>query len=244
MIVDVVNEFINTFEKDLEKVLIEINTLAGIKLVKISERDILKYENIWQEILIDAGYINLISDSVKNFNVIHPLINEELKKNKLFQKMEEKHLLEVKYVKEMYIKDLRKIGMDAGTTIKKNLYKLYLAGTPEYELVNAVRKELEGTKWGGYSKTYMNTAINDYTTLVFEKKIEGLTKDIRWVYEGIQDNKTRSFCNSILNKNISYTTSEKDNIKNDYRRRYNCRHYFVPVKTSMLKDLGFEDNIH
>jgi len=236
-------EYISKFDKRLEGIFKKINTMATVEIINANIDDVLDFDIIWADILQESGYNDLIQRYVNTLDDMQGSISKILDEAGLLETLtpDQKHRLLV--VKKLQIKDLQRIGMDKGLAMKKGLYNNILAGKTKADLLESMEAELLGTKYQSYAKTYASTGINDYRQAVINQRVEEFQddEDVVWVYEGNDvDKVTRDFCKHILKANKAYSTSEKNKLESDKRRKWNCRHTFIPMYKEDALEEGYK----
>jgi len=188
--------------------------------------------------LVMNRYVNTLDDLQGSLNAI-------LDESGLLKTLGDEQIKRLTAIKELQIKGIEQIGIDAGLTLKKGLYNNVLAGKTKADLLEAMAGELGGTKYVSYAKTYANTAINDYRQATLNQRAEPLKddEDIVWIYDGNDvDDVTRPFCADVLEANRAYSTDEKNELESAPERAWNCRHFFTFVTKDDAVDLGYEVN--
>lgn len=237
-----INKITNQFERGLEKVSLQIKRNANKIIPNLSEQEFLNFELVWADILKNSGYYDLVNTYIKQLNKLNTPFNEVLNAININPKLNDTNIAKLNIIKELQLKDLNKLGIDAGSRIKLLLANEFITGTDNIIFYDKLKESLESIKLGGYAKTYINTSINDYRQAVFTLKEQQMKskEPIVWVYEGNDiDNKMRPLCQCLLNKNAYYSKSDKDLIVNDDRRRYNCRHHLLPLTEEQAINLGY-----
>ncbi|MBT6554032.1 MAG: hypothetical protein HON50_00310 [Candidatus Marinimicrobia bacterium] len=240
------DDIIDKFDKRLEQIFKKINVLATARIANITDIDeVVKFDIIWRGILEEAGYYNLLQRYVNTLDDLQGSLNAILDESGLLKTLGDEQIKRLTAIKELQIKGIEQIGIDAGLTLKKGLYNNVLAGKTKADLLEAMTGELGGTKYVSYAKTYANTAINDYRQATLNQRAEPLKddEDIVWIYDGNDvDDVTRPFCADVLEANRAYSTDEKNELESAPERAWNCRHFFTFVTKDDAVDLGYEVN--
>jgi len=240
------DDIIDKFDKRLEQIFKKINVLATARIANITDIDeVVKFDIIWRGILEEAGYYNLLQRYVNTLDDLQGSLNAILDESGLLKTLGDEQIKRLTAIKELQIKGIEQIGIDAGLTLKKGLYNNVLAGKTKADLLEAMAGELGGTKYVSYAKTYANTAINDYRQATLNQRAEPLKDDddIVWIYDGNDvDDVTRPFCADVLEANRAYSTDEKNELESAPERAWNCRHFFTFVTKDDAVDLGYEVN--
>lgn len=235
-------ELIDKFDKRLEPIFKKINTLATAKVLETKINDVVNFELIWADILKQSGYNELLQRYVNSLDSINGSLNKILDEAGLLKTLSSEQISALTAVKQIQVKDLSKIGMDAGIALKKSLYNNILAGKTKADLLEAMKQELTFSKYEAYAKTYANTGINDYRQAILNQRVKDFESDddVVYIYQGNDvDSVTRDFCKNILRANRAYSKSEKDRLENDQRRKWNCRHLFVPIYKDDAIEQGY-----
>jgi len=237
-------DIINKLDKRLEEVWRKVNQLATVRIANIVDIDeVVQFDIIWRGILEEAGYYNLMQRYVNTLDDLQASLNEVLDEAGLLRSLSNDQLKRLTAIKELQIKGLEQIGIDAGLALKRGLYNNLLAGKTKADLLDAISEQLSGTKYLSYSKTYANTAVNDYRQASMNQRAEQFAgdPDIVWIYDGNDiDNVTRPFCEDILTSNKAYSTEQKDILENAPERAWNCRHFFTFISRADAIELGYE----
>jgi len=236
-------DIIAKFDKRLEKVFKKINVLATSRVANISDIDeVVKFDLIWRSILKDSGYYDMLQRYTNTLDDLQGSLSAVLKEAGLFKTLGKDQIKRLTAIKELQIKGIEQIGIDAGLTLKKGLYNNVLAGKTKANLLEAMSGQLGGTKYASYAKTYANTAINDYRQATLNQRAEVLDgdEDIVWIYDGNDiDDVTRDFCAEVLVANTAYETDEKNELEASPERAWNCRHFFTFVTRQDAVDMGY-----
>ena len=238
------DDIINKFDKRLESIFKKINTLATARIATIIDIDeVVQFDIIWREILTEAGYYDLMQRYVNTLDDLQASLNAILDEAGLLKTLGEEQVRRLTAIKELQIKGIEQIGIDAGLSLKRGLYNNLLAGKTKADLLEAVSEELAGTKYLSYAKTYANTSVNDYRQATLNQRAETFKDDpdIVWIYDGNDvDDVTRPFCESVLTANKAYTTAEKEELESAPERAWNCRHFFTFITRDEAIELGYE----
>lgn len=207
------------FEDRFEEIFAFIFLLASAEILLLTSTTLNKWDERWSRILQKAGFYDLLQEYSKRLDEI------DKSARKIATGVVDKKKLSL--LKKLQIKELEKIGVDAGLNLKKGLYKHIMVGITQQDLVKAMAKDLQGSRFKSYAKTYVSTAINDYRQLLLNERAK--PTDV-WVYEGADvDNKTRDFCKCVLNQAGYFNYDQKVTIELNPKRRYNCRHGLFPI---------------
>lgn len=236
-------DIIAKFDKRLDKIFRKVNVLATARIANISDiDDVVKFDVIWRGILEEAGFYNLLQRYVNTLDDLQGSLNAVLTEAGLLETLGADQIKRLTAIKELQIKGIEQIGIDAGLTLKKGLYNNVLAGKTKADLLVSMSDELGGTKYASYAKTYANTAINDYRQATLNQRAEVIQDDddIVWIYDGNDiDEVTRDFCAEVLVANKAYSTDEKNELEASPERAWNCRHFFTFVTRQDAIDMGY-----
>ena len=238
-----IDKQVNLFNNNIVSVLKKIEALSIIRLKDINKSNILTYDLIWRDILQEAGYYDLVDSYVnQGYDSIYENLNDMFKDVGLDVALSSQDIASIDTLKEIDIQYFTKIGDDAGLIIKRNLTNYVMGGLSAREMAIRIREDLDNLNLSKYAYTYAQTSISKFNQAVINMKSKGL-KDIVWIYSGVQDSKTRDFCNCILNKNNYYNDSDKIKLEYDSRRHWNCRHIFLGVSKEYALMSGFNSGV-
>lgn len=217
-----------SFDSRFDTVFANIISLATARLGAISIDDVLQYELVWQQILDEAGYYELVSDYINvSFDDVYIDTLKAFDVVGLSTAFTEADLTKINILKSMHQEFFVKLGDDIGLTVKKQLYNYSVAGASIDQMAVNIKRDIQDTGLAKYSKTYARTSITNYQQEVIN--VRGADEDGVWVYVGVSDGKTRPFCSRLLRANEYYTTSQKNRLERDEDREFNCRHRFYLV---------------
>jgi hypothetical protein len=233
---------IKNFEGELAEVLARINTLAIARLSNINATDILQFTDVWQEILRDSGYYALVDIYItEGFDSFYGEILESFEKAGLSTVFTAEDALAMDTVKSMKRGFFTSLADDAGKAVQKEIYRYALADVSINEMAQALETSLSDLNLQRYANTYARTAVQEYQQEVINIRSANIKYGV-WVYIGVNDGKTRTFCKSILNRAEYYDDSEKLRLENDPEREFNCRHRFMKVTQQWAKENGYAGN--
>lgn len=217
-----------SFDSRFDTVFANIISLATARLGAISIDDVLQYELVWQQILDEAGYYELVSDYINvSFDDVYIDTLKAFDVVGLSTAFTEADLTKINILKSMHQEFFVKLGDDIGLTVKKQLYNYSVAGASIDQMAVNIKRDIQDTGLAKYSKTYARTSITNYQQEVIN--VRGADEDGVWVYVGVSDGKTRPFCSRLLRANEYYTTGQKNRLERDEDREFNCRHRFYLV---------------
>lgn len=218
------------FEDRLEEIFTIAYLLASAEILLLTSTTLTKWDSRWSRLLQKAGFYELLEDYVVKLDLIDKSARDIAKGSVDKTKL--------KLLKQLQLKELEKIGIDAGLKLKQGLYKHIMVGITQQDLVKAMVKDLQGSRYKSYAKTYVSTAINDYRQLLLNERAK---KNDVWIYDGIDvDNKTRDFCKCVLNQAGYFTYDQKIAIELNPKRRYNCRHGLFPISEEEAIKNGYK----
>jgi len=241
-IVDLINAKLDRemtlFNFEFEKILLEIKKLVQIRAVELYKYP-LKFDFAFQQILHDTGYYDLVNKFIDNsYDKTYGEIIALFKAGGLTVAFSVEDLEAIRAIKSLDLDFFSQIGLNASQSLKADLYKYSLSDISKKDIIGNISKSLEDTDLARYSKTYAETAISNFNQSVIDLKSAGVTGEV-YVYVGVRDKKTRSFCRCVLNHNKYYDKSNASRLKTDKRRAYNCRHIILPISLKDAKDDGY-----
>lgn len=217
------------FEERFEEIFTLAFLLASAEILLLTSTTLNRWDERWSRVLQKAGFYDLLQEYSKRLDEI------DKSARKIATGVVDKKKLSL--LKKLQIKELEKIGIDAGLNLKKGLYKHIMVGVTQQDLVKAMAKDLQGSRFKSYAKTYVSTAVNDYRQLLLNERAK--PADV-WVYEGADvDNKTRDFCKCVLNQQGYFNLDQKIAIELNPKRRYNCRHGLFPISEKEALKNGY-----
>lgn len=229
------------FGREFDKVIAKVLELsAGLVY---SAADPLSYDLAFIAILEEAGYYALVSKYIDDsYDVVYPSVTAGFKATGLEAIFTKNDLAKVKALKEIDLSLWNSVADDAALSIKKSVYKYALAGMNKNDMAREIAIDIEDTGLARYSKTYANTGIELFNQSVVDMKSEGAGGV--WIYSGVNDLKTRPFCKCTLEKMRFYDDANKQDIQNDSRRRFNCRHVLYMVSKEYAEEEGYTGGAH
>ena len=236
---DTAQQLYTSFDSRFDAVFANIISLATARLSGLNANDVLEYELVWQEILSEAGYYELVSEYVDiSFDDVYDNTLKAFSTVGLATAFTESDLTKINILKSMHKEFFLKIGDDIGLTVKKHLYNYAISDASVSQMALNISKDIKDTGLAKYSKTYARTAITNYQQEVIN--VRSADEDGVWVYVGVSDGKTRPFCSKLLRANKYYTTAEKNKYERDEDREFNCRHRFYLVSKDWAEDENYE----
>lgn len=236
-----VDKFLSQFDGEMERVFKKVQLLASAALSGISKKDVLQYEFIWREALKQAGYYSLINTLIDdNFNSLYKGTIQAFEAGGLKAIFTADDAVSIQAMKSMRRNFFMRLGDDVGLTVKKALYGHVLADSTLSEMSASIATTLKDSNLAKHAATYARTATAEFQQdTIFMKANEfGDDGDV-WIYVGVDDKKTRDFCQDTLNKHKAMTKKEALKVRGDKRRQFNCRHQLFNVSKEYAKSRGY-----
>ena len=233
-----IDKQIGLFNTELEVVTSRIKTLALSKLKGLNEADIINYDVVWNEILQQSGYFDLVNKYIsKSFDSIYDDILKGFEVVGLDVVFTERDITKINALKLINKQFFEQIGQDAGLEVKKSLYGYVIGGLSEDQIAINLANNLDEMGLSKYANTYANTAITNFNQSVIDMKTTD--QDAVWIYDGVDDAKTRDFCKCLLDSMNYYDTNTKIELQNRPERAWNCRHQFYSVSKEWAEEQGY-----
>ncbi len=205
----------------------------------MSTTNALKFDIEFDRILTQSGYYDLVNRMIDNdFDELFTLISDGFAAGGVAIKYTADDLNKVMALKELVSNKFSVVGSTAGTTLRENLYKYALSNYSIEDMQSRLMEDFRGTNMVRHSKTLANTAIKEFQESMIDISAEGL--DGVWLYVGVKDSQNRDFCRCVLSKNAYYDDDEKNKLKYDKDRQYNCRHRFRMVTEDYAIQSGYK----
>jgi len=236
-----IEEILNSFDGDMVLVLKEIERLLNRYMLtkSMSTTNALKFDIEFNRILQESGYYNLVNKMIDtDYDEMFTLISEGFAAGGLVTAYTAEDLSRVMALKALQVDRFSLIGTTAGTTLKESLFKYALSNYTVEDMQAQILKDFQGTTLAKHSKTLANTSIKEFQESMIDIGAEGLNGV--WVYIGVRDSINRDFCRCVLDKNQYYGDEEKNKLKDDEDRRFNCRHRFRMVTEEYAIKSGFK----
>ena len=228
---------VNLFNSEFETVLSRIEEMVSVRAA-LSIRDPLEFDFVFNQILDESGYYDLINDFIDNsYDKTYKELLEAFEEGGLNIAFSENDLQSIREIKELDIQAFRDIGVRASQNLKRDLYKYSLSNISTKDLIANIKDSLKDTDLVKYAKTYANTSIAEFNQKIIDLKAQDA--DGVWIYVGVEDKVTRDYCQNILDDMKYYNTSEKNKLQNDKRRKWNCRHQFLLVSKEYAEQRGY-----
>ena len=232
---------IASFDGDMAKVISEIEKLLNRYMLNnpMSTTNALSFDIEFNRILQDAGYYDLVNRMIdSDYDKLFSLISEGFSAGGLVLSYTAEDLQRVMALKALQANQFTVVGSTAGTSLRENIYKYALSNYTAEDMQKQIIIDFKDTNMVKYSKTLANTSIKEFQESMIDIGAEGL--DGVWLYVGVRDSNNRDFCRCVLNKEAYYDDKEKNKLKYNKDRRYNCRHRFRMVTEDYAKVSGFK----
>jgi len=228
-----------SFDSRFDTVFANIISLATSRLSGLSIDDVLQYEIVWQEILDESGYYDLVSEYIDiSFDDVYDDTLKAFSVVGLSTAFTEADLTKISILKGMHKEFFDKMANDIGLTVKKQLYNYAIADASVNQMAVNIAKDIQDTGLAKYSKTYARTSITNYQQEVIN--VRSADEAGVWIYMGVVDGKTRPFCRRLMNSYKYYTTAQKNKYERDEDREFNCRHRFYLVSKGWAENENYE----
>ena len=236
---DSVDREINLFNTRLESIFKKVEQSLIIQSVE-SFADPLEFDFVFTKVLQDAGYYDLINETIDNsYDKSYDDILRLFAESGLDVVFTEDDLSTILELKTIDIQNFVDIGSSAAQSLKADLYKYSISNLDKPTMVQNMTNALADTDLVKYSKTYVESGINNFHQSVIDLKSEGVTDEV-YIYRGVSDSKTRKFCKCLADQNKYYDKSDASSIRSDKRRKWNCRHKIVPVSLKYAQDRKYK----
>ena len=231
---------VNLFNHQLESILKTVNELVSVRAVELYSTP-LEFDFAMQQILQEAGYYDLVNDFIddsydKNYNEIISLFEA----GGLAATFTADDIQSIKAIKQLDLDFFDDIGKQASSKLKADLYKYRLSDLSTKDMVENIKESLADTSLVKYSSTYAETSISNFNQSIIDLKSVDVINEV-YIYRGVKDKKTREFCRCLVNQRKYYDKSDANKIKNDSKRRFNCRHIIVPVSLEYAIAQGYKE---
>ena len=236
-----VEAILTSFDSDMARVIAEIEKLLNRYVLSgtIDTTSALSFDIAFNNILQEAGYYDLVNRMVDtDYDELFALITEGFKDGGLAMVYKADDLQRVMALKALQVNKFSVVGSTAGTSLRENIFKYALSNYTLEDMQSQIMEDFKGTNLVKYSKTLANTSIKEFQESMIDIGAEDL--DGVWVYVGVKDSNNRDFCRCVLSKNAYYDDSEKNKLKYDKDRQYNCRHRFRMVTEDYAKASGYK----
>ena len=230
---------VNLFNIELEAILAKVENLVIARSVA-SIKDPLKFDYAVQQILVEAGYYELVSEFINNsYDKNYSNITALFEASGLLATFDKTDILNISNIKALDLEFFNDIGKQASMRLKQDLFKYALSDLDTNTLVANIRESLADTSLVKYSNTYAETAISNFNQSVIDLKSQDVEGEV-YIYRGVKDKKTRKFCSCLVSQRKYYDKNDASMIKSDKRRQYNCRHLIVPVGKEYAESSGYK----
>lgn len=233
-----IDKKINLFNYELNAVLKKIAKLLEVRGLK-NISDPLNFDFEFQKILKESGYYDLVNNLVdKGYDSTYNDIKILFSATGLNIIYNQSDIEQLTNLKRLDIDFFEQIGVKASEQLKRDIYKYSISDMDDLQIIENLKKSLEDTELFKYSRAYAETSISNYNQEIIDLKSKDVTGEV-YIYRGVNDKNTRKFCKCLLEQNKYYDKKDAQNIKNDKRRQFNCRHLIVPVSKQWAEDRGY-----
>lgn len=232
-------KFLKSFGKKLDKVLKNAEKTLQATLSRATVSNSLDYDLLWREILKDAGYYKLIDTLIVEFyDSTYKETIVAFKAGGINTQFTKADVTKIKALKKLDKEFFSRLADDVGLAVKRQIYKYAISNASIDVMADGIRATLATNPLSSYSNTYARTAIGNFQQEIIDLRAANIENAV-WVYVGVQDNKTRDFCNSILDSNKYYDYAEKSILADNPERAWNCRHRFYALSEQEAKVQGY-----
>ena len=235
-----VEQILSSFDGRMSQVIAQIERLLNRYLLTtdISTTNALRFDVEFNKILQQSGYYDLVNKMIdSDYDELFGLISEGFNAGGLAISYTADDLSRVMALKALQANQFSVVGTTAGTSLRENLFKYVLSNYTLEDMQAKLIQDFQGTNLVRHSRTLANTAIKEFQESMIDIAAEGLGGV--WLYVGVKDSKNRDFCRCVLDKNAYYDDKEKNKLKYDEERRFNCRHRFRMVTEDYAKVSGY-----
>ena len=231
---------LNLFNREFDAVIRRLSDLVILSAAN-QIKDPINFDVVFNGLLVESGFYALINDFIDNsYDKTYDEIIELLKLSGIDLTFDSNDLETIRQLKLFDLETFANIGMQAGSQLKKDLFKYSLSNLSNAEIADNIRLALIDTPLAKYAKTYAETSINNFQQQVIDSKVEGIA-GLVYIYRGpTPDKKIRDFCKCVINQNKYYDKSDAIKLKNDKRRKWNCRHKVIPITETFAISEGYE----
>lgn len=223
--------FATAFAKIEDKIIDDLATQSILYL-----RDPIAFDFAFNKILDDSGYYAIVDEFIDNsYDKSYEYILKMFEATGLSAEFHNDDIEALLQVKNLDSQLFRDIGKEASIAMQKQLLKYTISDATPTDIAKGMRESLKDTRLLRYTNTYTETAISDYQQAIIDLKSKGTVGAV-YIYRGVDDKKTRDFCECLIEQHKSYNKKDSQAIKNDKRRRWNCRHKIVPVSKEYAKE--------
>ena len=231
---------VNLFNIELENVLKAVEQSVANKAVELYATP-LEFDYAVQQILLEEGYYDLVSDFIDNsYDKSYGEIIALFEAGGLAATFTEDDITSIKAIKQLDMDFFNDKGRQAASQLKADLFKYQLSDMNVNTMVDNIKESLQGTNLVNYSSTYAETGISNFNQKIIDLKSADVVNEV-FIYRGVEDKKTRDFCRCLVGQEKYYNKDDSNKIKNDKRRQYNCRHLVVPVGVEYAISRGYKE---
>ena len=224
----IIDDILTKFDGDMATIIAEVERLLSRYLLTtpMSTTNALKFDIEFDRILTEAGYYSKINQMIdSDYDELFTLMPSTMAAGGLALAYSQDDLSKIMAIKSMMSNNFSVLGSTAGTSLRENLFKYAISNYKVEDMATQLMEDFKGTNLVNHSKTLAITSVSEFNQTMIDIASEGL--DLVWVYRGPDDAKTRDFCECILDQNAYFKKEEKEKLKRDSRRRYNCRHIWL-----------------
>ena len=235
-----VEQILSSFDGRMSQIIAQIERLLNRYLLTtdMSATNALKFDVAFNNILQQSGYYVLVNRMIDtDYDELFSLISDGFSAGGLALSYTADDLSRVMALKALQANQFSVVGTTAGTALRENLFKYVLSNYTLEDMQAKLVQDFQGTNLVKHSRTLANTAIKEFQEGMIDIGAEGL--DGVWLYVGVKDSKNRDFCRCVLDKKAYYDDNEKNKLKYDKERTFNCRHRFRMVTEDYAKVSGY-----
>lgn len=236
-----IESIISRFDTDVTKTILDIEKLINRILIRegFTEATALNFDILFIEALEESGYFTQVNDLIDNsFDELFGVIRSGLSLGGFDVLYTQDDLAKITALKNLQLQQFSSLGNEAGQILQQNLFRYVLGNFNLEDVQSQILQDFQGTNLSKFSTTLARTAIGEFQQSVIDIKAEGL--DAVWLYVGVNDAKTRDFCECVLKQRKYYTVAQKNLIMADKARAFNCRHRARPVSIEFAERGGFK----
>lgn len=235
-----IDKIVSSFDGDMGNIVLEVERLLNRYMInnQTNTTNALKFDVEFNRILQESGYYDLVNRMIDtDYDKLFSLISEGFTAGGLALTYTADDLSRVMALKSLQANQFTIVGSTAGTTLRENIFKYALSNYTSEDMQKQIIADFKDTNLVKYSKTLANTSIKEFQESMIDIGAEGL--DGVWLYVGVKDSSNRDFCRCILSKQSYYDDTEKNKLRYDPDRKYNCRHRFRMVTKEYAKKSGY-----
>ncbi len=236
-----IDDIINKFSDDIEKVFAEVSTLISAWMIDndITKTTALNFDVVVNDMLSRSGYFDVVNEFIDNdYDKLFPMVQDNMAVAGSIIAYTALDLENIMALKAMDSNKFSILASTAGSSLRESLTKYAISDYTSLDMQKDIIDEFQGTNIVRHSKTIADTSITEFHQSVIDIKAEEFD-DLVWFYDGANiDEVTRDYCKCILRADKYYSKNDKNKLKNNPKRKYNCRHYFYAGTVEYVKSLG------